>query len=149
MADADDDVLLVPSCQSFEFANGPRVKAAGVAGLRNFFPTGVIRPDGSFKVGGVAIVIPKSYFTLPKGWTNGNAANQTALALWAANNMTKAWYLRNADASKHVLLAKWKDNIHRVMRGIGGSFSTKAPHSIRSLAPYLEDWSWERKDCNR
>lgn len=84
---------------------------------------------------------------MPKTWTNGGAANATAIALQAANIRTKAWFLKNHKASGFQLTKEWEKNIRSAMRSIGGDWSLTAPHTIPNLAPYAEDWAWQRSDC--
>ncbi|TMM59149.1 hypothetical protein FEE95_06875 [Maribacter algarum] len=121
-------------------SNGIPSKVAGVANINNTFATGKVNPDGSFFTHAVELNIPKGYFTLSLGRTNGTAANQTARALNVANIRTQVWYLQNPKASNTALDQKWNKNIDLAMRIIGGGFSQNSSFALRSLAPYIEEF---------
>jgi len=144
----DEDVLLIPSCQSFEYANGNLVKAAGVSNIQNVFIAAGVDSNGPY-THNFHLNIPKSYFSMPKYWTNGGAANATAKALHSANLATKTWFLGNPKASGYELGVQWEKNIKTAMRAIGGDFTRNEPFPIRNLAPYAEDWAWNKTDCTR
>lgn len=143
----DEDVILIPSCQSFEYADGSLVKGAGVSNIQNIFIAAGIDDNGPF-THSFHLNITKSYFTMPKYWTNGKAANATATALHQANLLTKAWFLSNPKANSNMLIYEWEKNIKSAMKAIGGDFSKNAPFPINNLAPYTEDWVWDKTDCS-
>ncbi|MEO1013436.1 MAG: hypothetical protein AAFX53_19235 [Bacteroidota bacterium] len=143
---SSDDILLVPSCQSFEYADGKLVKAAGVSNVQNVFIAAGVDNNGPF-YHSYHLNITKAYFSMPKYWTNGKAANVTANALRAANINTKEWFLKNPKATSFALGLQWEKNIRSSMRAIGGDFSKTPPFPIRNLAPYAEDWAWDITDC--
>ncbi|MBR9854031.1 MAG: hypothetical protein GYB37_05545 [Algicola sp.] len=139
----EEDVILIPSCQSFEYADGSLVKGVGVSNIQNIFVAAGIDNNGPF-THSFHLNITKSYFTMPKYWTNGKAANATATALHQANLVTKAWFLSNPN----MLIYEWEKNIKSAMKVIGGDFSKNAPFPINNLAPYTEDWVWDKTDCS-
>lgn len=145
----EEDVLLIPSCQSFEYANGLLVKAAGVSNIQNIFVAAGFYSDGSPYYHRFDLNITEAYFSMPKTWTNGNAANYTANALHLANLKTKAWFQENPKVSVYSLGLEWDKNIRDAMRAIGGDYSKTAPFPIKNLAPYAEDWVWAKTDCTK
>jgi len=144
----DEDFIVVPSCKSFEYANNGLVKGCGVSNITNIFAAYGVNPDGTTYEHEVWLEITRGYFTMSPGWTNGSAANQTAVALRAANLATKAWFLLNPRATSIALGQEWDRNIKRTMNLIGGSFSKTPPFQIRSIAPYVEEFAWTATDCS-
>lgn len=148
-----DGGLLVPSCQSFEYANGPTVKAAGVTGISEYFywiqSAKDLPPGHTPDVRIIELGIATSYFILPKVWTNGTAANQTALALEAATYKTQIWFAKNGHyIGSNRLASEWENNIKNAMRLMGGDFKRRAPFPIPHLAPYKEDFTFWRTNCS-
>lgn len=146
-----EDLFLVPSCRSFEYAdgisNGLPAKVCGVGNILNTFATVGVEPDGSPFYHSFTLNIPVGYFSVSPIRTNGSAANQTAAALRGANIATKAWFLANPKASSDLLIQTWQQNIKSAMRIIGGNFTENPSFSIRSIAPYTEEFSWLPTDC--
>lgn len=145
----EEDVILIPSCQSFEYANGKLVKAAGVSNISNSFIAVGFEANGSPYYSSKELNITKSYFSMPKQWTNGKAANATAMALLTAISKTEAWFEVNYRSSGVQLGIEWERNIKAAMRAIGGDWSKSPPHPIQNLAPYTRDWAWSIKDCSK
>ncbi len=145
------DAFLVASCKSFEYANGILQKAAGVKNIQNLFVAAGIDTNGDLYHAEIELNITAAYFTLPKSYTNGSAANATATALTMATAETNAWFLRYPRTSGASLGRVWDQNIKAAMRALGGTYSKNKPPDFRarSLANYVEEFVWDKTDCSK
>ncbi len=140
MVDSSANPLLGADCRSFEYALPPGALQRGCA-VKNFdhrFYTAGIRPNGSPYFGTIEVPVDTIYFAMPNWMTNGQAANNTAVAVTAAIKIADVYFFNNPDASEFTVADVFRDALKAELTIVGGSFSlTVEPFPIPSPAPYI------------
>lgn len=140
MVDSSANPLLGADCRSFEYALPPGALQRGCA-VKNFdhrFYTAGIRPNGSPYFGTIEVPVDTIYFTMPNWMSNGQAANNTAVAVTAAIKIADVYFFNNPDASEFTVADVFRDALKAELTIVGGSFSlTVEPFPIPSPAPYI------------
>lgn len=140
-------MVLIPSCNSFEYANNGGIKGCRVKNIDDHFSAIGKNPKGLSFYNYFHLNITPRYFKMPSNWTNGTTANETTNALRITNLVTQTWFLANPSASSTALRQQWIKSIKVAMLTNSGNFSLDPPFSIRSLAPYTEVYAWQDNDC--